>query len=271
MKKEEKLTKKNNLKEQLEELIKENQKLREENKKLQELNAMRTDIISLNAHQLRTSLSTIKWIIKMILDGDFGNFSEDQKEIFRKTYESNEKAINLVNEMLLANKTDNLEVEYHFENVDLPKLVETMIFEFTAEAKRKEIEITFKNQGQAFPPVSADKDQIRIVLQNLLENAIRYNKQNGKIIIWLEEKDGKLVTAVADTGIGIDEESKQRIFERFYRAKNAINVSYIGTGLGLSNSKKIIEKHGGNIWFESKENEGSTFYFSLPLANVKEK
>jgi len=241
-------------------------KLEKENQKLKELNAMRTDLISLNAHQLRTSLSAIKWILKMFLDNDFGNLTEEQRGIFIKTSESNERAIELVNQMLAANKAEEFDVNYKFEKINIIDLIRKIVFEFQAEAYRNNIQIIFENPTEEFPPVLIDQDRIRIVFQNLIENAIRYNKMFGKVFISVKKIDNKLQISIRDTGIGISTENEDKIFEKFFRAKNAVKISYTGTGLGLFNSKKIITKHGGDMWFESKENEGSTFYFTVPLA-----
>jgi len=242
------------------------EKLDKENQKLKELNAMRTDLISLNAHQLRTSLSAIKWILKMFLDNDYGDLTQEQRDIFIKTNESNERAIELVSQMLAANKSEELDVNYKFEKTNILDLIRKIVFEFQAEAYRSNIQIIFESPTENFPPVLIDQDRIRIVFQNLMENAIRYNKIFGKIYVSIKKIDDKLQIAVKDTGIGISTENEDKIFEKFFRAKNAIKVSYTGTGLGLFNSKKIIEKHNGDMWFESKENEGSTFYFTVPLA-----
>lgn len=246
-----------------EEKIKE---LGEENRKLKELNAMRTDLISLNAHQIRTDLSAIKWIVKMILDSDYGNLTSEQEAILKKVYDSNEHAISLVSQMLLANKAESMDDDYKMESVDLQKLLNENIEQFRAEALKKQIEIVFEKEEKKLPLVRADKDKIKIVIQNLLENAIRYNKERGRVYVNLREQDKFLEVGVRDTGIGVDPEDREKIFSKFFRAENAKKATYFGTGLGLFTCRKIVDRHGGKIWVESKLNEGSTFFFTVPVA-----
>jgi len=237
-----------------------------ENKKLKELNAMRTDLISLNAHQIRTDLSAAKWIIKMLLDGDYGNLTPEQAAALKKVYDSNEHAISLVSQMLLANKAESMDGEYIFEKANIIKFIEEVISGFEGEAKKKQVEIIFKDKDRQIPPVKIDRDRMKIVLQNLIENGIRYNKEKGKIYIGLEEKSGFLEISVKDTGIGITPENQNKVFEKFFRAENAKKFLPFGTGLGLFTAKRIVEKHGGKIWVESTLGKGSIFYFTAPIA-----
>jgi len=237
-----------------------------ENKHLKDLNAMRTDLISLNAHQLRTSLSAIKWIMKMFIDGDFGEFTPEQREVFEKSYETNERAIKLVTEMLRSNKTEKPDIDYKFEKIKLEKFIESIIFEFSAEAKKAMVELSYKNKGEILPPIYADPEKIRIVFQNLIENAIKYNRVGGSVVVSVKLESNQMMVSVADTGIGVAKECEDGVFEKFYRAPNAVEGPYTGTGLGLYNSKKIVERHGGEMGFDSKKNEGSIFHFTVPIA-----
>jgi len=242
------------------------QKLINENRHLKNLNAMRTDLISLNAHQLRTSLSAIKWFMKMFIDGDFGKINTEQKEVLEKSFKVNEHGIKLVTEMLRANKMDQPDMSYKFEEIDLKKFIETIMFEFSAEAKRVNIDLYYENKNEVLPNIFADEEKIRIVLQNLLENAIKYNKIDGRVVVSTKQEGGKMKIFVKDTGIGVSEECKNGVFEKFYRAPNAVDGPYTGTGLGLYNSKKVVERHGGEIGFNSNEDEGSMFFFTVPIA-----
>lgn len=242
-------------------------RLQEENEKLVKLYSAKSDMVSIGAHQIRTSLSALKWIIKMFLDGDLGTFTTEQENLMRKAYESNDRAINIVSKILLINKTENIvEKKCNFEKIDLTELIDLSIFDFSGEALAKEIEIIFLTPEKKLPSIIADKDNLRVVFQNLLENAIKYSNSHGKIFVSLKEKDDQVEVSVKDTGVGISEEGRNKIFEKFYRDPEAEKKDVVGTGIGLYTSKKIIEEHKGKIWFESDGNDGTTFFFSIPIS-----
>jgi len=239
--------------------------LQEENKKLVEFGLKKAEMVSISAHQIRTSLSAIKWIIKMFMDGDFGKLNTEQESLMKKAYEDNDRAIEIVSELLLANKSEDIiEKKYDFKEVDIIELIDDSIFDFRGEANARGIEIIFLRPEKDFNTVLADREKLRIVLQNLLENAIKYGNTHGKIFITLKEAGGFTEISIKDTGVGISEEGKNKIFEKFYRDKEAQKKEAVGTGVGLFTTKKIVETHNGKIWFESNTNEGTTFFFTIP-------
>jgi len=135
------------------------------------------------------------------------------------------------------------------------------------EAQRRGIHFEFKKPRKKIPEVKIDSEKISLVFQNLLDNAIHYTKTGGQVkvsIDYLKEKD-RIIISVKDTGIGIPDDQQKRVFSRFFRGANAIKTETEGTGLGLFIAKNIVEAHNGKVWFESKENKGSTFHFSLPV------
>lgn len=240
--------------------------IQEKNEQLVKFCSIRSDMVSISAHQIRTSLSALKWIIKMFLDGDLGKLTAEQENLLRKAYDSNDRAISMVSELLLVNKTENFaEKEYEFSEVDITELIDSSIFDFSGEAYNKGIEIIFLTPKNKSPSVRADKEKLRVVLQNLLENSIKYSNLHGKIFITITQKKDLIEISVKDTGIGISEKGKKKIFEKFYRDPEAQKKEVIGSGMGLFTSKKIVEEHGGKIWFESSENEGTTFFFTIPI------
>ncbi|MCE9585485.1 HAMP domain-containing histidine kinase [Candidatus Nomurabacteria bacterium] len=242
-------------------------KLKEENERLRQLCAIKSDIISISAHQIRTSLSALKWIIKMFLDGDLGKITFEQENLLRKAYESNDRSINTVNDLLLANKTENVtEKEYIFESVNMVEIIEKSIFDFSGESYNNGIEIIFLKPNEKIQEVKADKEKIRVVFQNLLENAIKYSNYHGKIFIGIRMNEENFIeVSVKDTGIEISEENKSKIFEKFYRTPEAQKKEVVGSGIGLFTVKKIVENHGGKIWFNSEKGSSTTFFFTIPI------
>jgi signal transduction histidine kinase len=244
--------------------------LKEENEKLVKTSSAKDDMVSISAHQIRTSLSAIKWIVKMFINGDIGKLNAEQESLMKKAYEDNDRAIEIVSELLLANKTENiLEKKYDFKEMDIVELIDDSIFDFSGEANAKGIEIIFLKGGKDSGLVLADKDKLRIVIQNLLENAIKYSNNHGKVFVDLEEKNDLIEISIRDMGVGISEEGKEKIFEKFFRDKEAQKKEVFGTGIGLFTAKSIVEGHKGKIWFESSENGGTTFFFTVPKFKAK--
>ena len=237
-----------------------------ENERLLKTGSAKSDIVSVGTHQIRTSLSALKWIIKMFLDGDLGKLTTEQENLLRKAYESNERAIKKVSEILIINKSEDIaEKEPVFEKVDLLELIDSCIFDFSGEAHACGIEIIFLTPNEKPKPVRGDREKLRIVLENLIENAIKYNNQNGKVFISIKEIEKMIQVSIKDTGIGISTLGQSRIFEKFFRDENAEKKEAMGSGIGLFDTKKIIEEHGGKIYFESKQGNGTTFFFRLPI------
>jgi signal transduction histidine kinase len=240
--------------------------LREKNEELNRLYSAKTDEVSVSAHQIRTSLSGLKWIIKMFMDGDLGKLTAEQENLMKKGYENTDRAISIVSELLLINKTENItKKKYVFSEVDLEELIDSSIFDFSGEALAHGIEIIFLKPEIGISRVCADKEKFRIILQNLLENAIKYSNQHGKIFLTIKERGDFVEFSIKNTGPGISEEGKKRIFEKFYRDPNAQKKEVLGSGMGLFIAKKIVEDHSGKIWFESSADGGTTFSFTVPI------
>lgn len=235
-----------------------------ENKKLKEENQLKSDFLSMIVHQLRTPLAATKWIFKMMMDGDLGKISTEQQNIINRGFESNEQMIRMLAEISHANHVNEWKMHFELTPIDITDCISNALGSFAGEAKLKNIKITFQGSDH-LPLVMADKEKICLVVQNLIENGLKYNKPNGTLTINTELFKDKLVLSFTDSGIGIPLDQQKNIFSKFYRADNA-KATDKGTGLGLFVGKEIIEGHHGTIWFESTENVGTTFFFSLPLA-----
>lgn len=248
-------------------LIKKDRELVLANQKLIHVDELKSDFITTIAHQLRTPLSGIKWILSMLSKGEFGAVSEDEKKYLLKAYDSNNRMILLVNELLEIDRLENDKINYLFAEIDLFRIIDTLIDEFSVEIKLRRIEIIVKGRENPFK-VIADEQGVRSVVQNLLDNAIKYTVDAGTILITIQKDENFAKFSIKDSGIGIPLEAFEKIFTLFYRAPNATQAIADGSGAGLYLSKKIVNKHGGKIWFESEEGKGSTFYFTIPL-NLK--
>lgn len=225
---------------------------------------IKTEFVSISAHQLRTPLSAIKWSLKMILDGDLGPLSLEQRQFLEKTYQANQRLINLVNDLLDVTRIEEGRYLFKLELLDFKEILLPLFEFYEKEAEKKKIQLINEIEEKSLP-IKADKEKINLAVQNLIDNAVKYTLPGGKVIIGVKEKEGFLLFWVKDTGVGIPESQKERVFSKFFRGSNVQKMDTEGTGLGLFITKNIIEAHGGRIWFESKENEGTTFYFTLPL------
>ncbi|PIQ91315.1 MAG: hypothetical protein COV70_04370 [Parcubacteria group bacterium CG11_big_fil_rev_8_21_14_0_20_39_22] len=246
-------------------LIRRDLELTRANEKLQKVDEMKSSFISVVAHQLRTPLSGMKWTLSMVIAGDLGELNNEQKTFLMKAYESNTRMIALVNDMLVADRVQSERMRFRFKRVNIIDLIDNILFEISPQASKKNISISYKSKFQDIPQAYIDPETIRAVLQNLLENAIKYTIGGGKIEIDVKKDAEHLTISIADSGIGVPEEDKKNIFSKFFRARNAIKQETDGSGLGLYIAKTMVEKNGGKMWFNSVPGEGSTFYFTVPL------
>ncbi len=231
----------------------------------------KTEFVSIAAHQLRTPLSAIKWTLKMFLDGELGPTTAEQKDYLLKTYRTNNIMIGLINDLLNVAKIEEGKFLYNLVLLNMESVIDFAIDSYKEEINKKKIEIIFNKPKNKIPDVLADAEKIKLVMQNLLDNAIKYTLAGGRIIITMAQKNGELEIAVADNGIGIAPEQRNRIFTKFFRSLSAIKLETDGTGLGLFIAKNIVEAHKGKIWFDSETGKGAVFYFTLPIGVEKNK
>lgn len=226
---------------------------------------MKTEFVSLAAHQLRTPVSAIKWTLRMLLDGDLGEITQEQKNFIEKTYKSNERMITLINDLLDVTRIEEGRYLYKPVLADIENVVHFVINSYKEEVAKRGLKLKFKKPEKKFPPLKIDVEKTRLAIQNLLDNAVRYTKPGGSVTISLKHVKNEIEFSVKDTGVGIPKDQQERVFSKFFRGANVIRMETEGSGLGLYITKNIIEAHGGKIWFESKENVGTTFYFTIPV------
>ena len=226
---------------------------------------MKSEFVSISAHQLRTPLSEIKWSLETLSNEKLGKLTEVQKEILEKAYSSNKRMLSLVDDLLDVVRIEEGTRLYKLAYTDLKEIVSSVVRVYQDKISKKQIKFEFQTPVKSLPKVKVDAEKIFLVIQNFLDNAIKYSFLSGAISISIVLKEKEVEVSVADAGIGIPKNEQQNIFEKFFRSKNAVKAEPGGNGLGLFIAKNIIEAHNGKIWFESQENKGTTFYFSLPL------
>jgi two-component system, OmpR family, sensor histidine kinase VicK len=225
---------------------------------------MKREFVSIAAHQLRTPLTGMKWAVDFLLTGEKGNLSAEQKSLASQALEAVNRMIHLVNDLLDVNRVEEGKFGIHAQRQSIVPLLDRIVGTYEQSAAKKGVE--FKALvARDIPELVFDSDKIEIVLSNLLDNAIKYTPAGGKIYVNAEPKGGSLVISVQDSGIGIPHDDADRIFTKFFRSSQAYLHHTDGSGLGLYVAKNIIDQHGGDIWFESAESAGTTFYVSLPL------
>lgn len=231
-----------------------------------EIDQAKSEFVSVASHQLRTPLTGIKWVSELMLKGRGGELNKEQKEFVGQIVESNTRMINLVNDLLNVSRIETgKKFSIEKKSNDIIPIVDSLFFELIGFAALHKVKMRKDDSLPKELILNIDAEKIRQVLQNLLSNAVKYSKEGGVVIILCDlGKKGRVTFCVKDSGLGIPAAQQGRMFEKFFRADNVQTHETEGTGLGLYIAKAIVEGHGGKIWFESVENKGTNFYFSLP-------
>lgn len=237
-----------------------------------EIDKAKTEFVSLASHQLRTPLSAMNWYLEMLLAGDAGTLTNDQKEYIQEVYTSNKRMVELVNALLNVSRIDLGSFTITPTPTNLIEIADDLLREFRTLFKQKNINIE-THYSKKLLMYNTDPQLMRIILQNLIVNALKYTPEKGKISLTIKKqtKDKQLAIIISDTGFGIPKSEQHHIFTKLYRAENIRMLETSGTGLGLYIVKSIVDAAGGSIWFESEENKGTTFYIQLPLQGMKQR
>ena len=231
--------------------------------RLKQLEKIRQDFVANVSHELRTPLTTIKGYAETLLDGAL---KEDQAFQFVQVIQRHtDRLTKIVEDLLMLSKIETKEFQLKMEMISLPNLIDDIIDFVRKPAEKKKISLS-RHDIPSSLAVRADRSYLEQILINLLDNAIKYTPEGGRVIVSAGEKDSKDVQfSIEDNGIGIPKEDLSRIFERFYRVDKGRSKELGGTGLGLSIVKHLVQAHGGRVWVESQLGKGSTFYFTLPI------
>ena len=250
--------------------------------KEKEVDRAKTEFVSLASHQLRTPLSSINWYSEMLLDGDAGKITKEQKKYLQEIYRGNKRMVELVDALLNVSRIEMGTFMVEPVPMNIVAAATSALADFKKMIKKKKI-IVKELHTKDIPHIMADPKLIRIIFQNLLSNAIKYTPEHGTVSLTVaalkkgQSADGKktsremLLIKVADTGYGIPYEQHSKIFTKMFRADNVREHDPEGTGLGLYLVKSIVEHVEGSIWFESEEDKGSTFYVVLPLEGMQKR
>jgi len=250
--------------------IKQKEQLQEAYKKLEELDRSKSEFVSIASHQLRTPLTAMKGYISMILEGSYGKLETKQKKPLESISESNERLIRLVNDLLNVSRIESGKVEMKWEQGSVEEIIKSVVEELGIKIKEKNAELVFEEPESSLPLVRIDKEKIRNVVLNVIDNAIRYTPK-GNIVVnakcqMSNVKTSNLLISVQDTGEGMTQEEMGKLFQTFSRGGAGMRFSTEGAGLGLYIAKKFVEMHKGRIWVESEgKGKGSTFFVELPV------
>ena len=231
--------------------------------KMENLNKIKDEFISSVNHEIKTPLTTIKGFLSVLLSGEAGALTDQQMSFLSLVDQATNRLINIVTNLLDISKL-NSKSEMDIERGDLIDLLNTILPSLRMKAYFKNIRIDFSPDVKT-TYVLMDKHWIGQVINNLVDNAIKYSPPSSIVTIKVYDKGEVVVVCVEDNGYGIDEEDRKFIFEKFFRGKNVF-FNTEGSGLGLAIARTIIEKHNGKIWFESEKGKGSKFYFALKKA-----
>jgi signal transduction histidine kinase len=245
------------------------EQLEEANKQLLALDKARAEFISIASHQLRTPPATIKWYLGAVLAGDFGKLSEELTAALKRTNVTNEIQIATIDDLLNASRIERGKLEFFFEPGPLEPIVSSLVEQLQPLAQMKKQTIEYRKPSAQLPDIMMDKEKVRQVLNNMIDNAIKYSKQ-GVIKVALTQAGDYLTVSVTDNGKGIAKDELTSIFEKYTRGHDSVTHA-TGLGLGMYVAKVIVDQHHGKIWADSEgAGKGATFSFSLPIhSNVQ--
>ncbi len=230
-----------------------------------EVSRMKSDFISTAAHQLRTPMTGIRWALEAL---QTSGLNADQQVLVDSAVTKSRDLVTIIGTLLDISAIESGKYKYKFEPVNMSDVLEEITRDFSPLAQTRQVTLYYEKSEVPLAKAKADRERIKWVLNNLVENAIRYTPAGGTVRVFMDAGLGRIFIHVKDSGIGIKEGDRASIFERFYRAQNAIQKENSGNGLGLYIARTIATDHGGDLNFEgNKDGAGTTFTFSLPVAN----
>ena len=236
------------------------------------VNKLKDEFLFIIAHELRGPITAIRGYIELFLTGEAKKTGGTVLNLANKALRQSEKLNELIFELLDLSRLEVGKLKMQNENIDIDKFIQELIIKDIDLAKEKKIELTFKPENKNVE-IFADRERLREVIQNLLDNALKFTPVSGKVWVWLETKGKKTYIYIADSGAGISKEEIPYIFDRFHQGTTAISVDTSGVseeksaGWGLFLAKSLVERMGGEIFVESIPSKGSKFTFTLPVVS----
>jgi signal transduction histidine kinase len=236
------------------------------NDELRKLDNAKSEFISIASHQLRTPLTAIKGFISLILEGSYGKISPEIQDILNKVYASNDRIVQLVENLLNISRIESGRIQYQFEKASIETILKELSDMFFVMTQGRNLTLTFTLPKEKLPLIYMDAPKIREVISNLIDNALKYTEKGGIEVI-LEQRGPMARITVADTGMGVEPAMIEHLFSKFIRgSKEASRMNVAGTGLGLYVGRSFVEAHHGKIWIESEGlGKGSKFIVELPI------
>lgn len=248
---------------------------RKQNEQLLAINRSKDEFISIASHQLRTPATGVKQYLGMLLEGMFGDMSETQTEILTRAYESNERQIRIISDLLKVAQIDAGELRLHQVTTDVSELVHHLIQDMSDTFKNRSQNLEYRPyKGKALAYI--DTETIRMVIENLVDNASKYSVEDTTITVSVKRVKDRVQIKITDQGVGIEPKDRTRLFERFSRIENPLSTKVGGTGLGLYWARKVVDLHHGSIVYTPNTPQGSIFTICLPIeeenvTNITEK
>ncbi len=244
----------------------------ERTEELETASRAKSDFLASMSHELRTPLNSIIGFSEIMLDGITGSMTDEQREYLGDIHESGNHLLSLINDILDLSKVESGKMELELSRVSVKSVLKSTYSLFREKSLKHNIKIDTEiklDEDAEF--IVADERKVKQVLYNIVSNAVKFTPDGGKIVISAElsgiNVEPFIKFMVSDTGIGISDEYHEKVFEPFYQVDNSITRSFSGTGLGLSISRSFVELHGGELWYESRPDAGSRFFFTIPVRN----
>ena len=237
--------------------------LRSSNAQLRRLDEAKDEFLSLASHQLRTPLTSVKGYISMVLEGDVGKVSKEQRKLLAEAFTSSERMVHLINDFLNISRIQTGKFLIEKREVDLRRIAKQEVDALQTTAQSRDLTLKLIAPDEPIK-LALDEGKIRQVIMNFIDNALYYSRPETTITVELKQSMQKVMLEVHDNGIGVPLKQQEKLFSKFFRADNAKRQRPDGTGVGLFLAKKVVDGHGGRIIFSSFEGKGSTFGFSLP-------
>lgn len=246
------------------ELERMNTLLKKQRAQLVAINNAKDEFISIASHQLRTPASAVKQYIGLLLEGYVGELTDMQLKMITAAFESNQRQLSIIDDLLRVAQVDAGKITLIKRTCDIVQLLDDVIEEQQGKFDKRGQKLIYEHPGTSVI-ASVDQRLLRMVLENLIDNASKYSPEGKAITVILQQSIGAITLQVKDHGVGIKAKDQKRLFQKFSRLTNPLSSLVSGSGLGLYWAKKIIDLHGGSIGVKSREGRGSTFTISLPL------